>query len=343
MKENILYTRDINLTQQIVILDGLTGTGKTMFSPLISSFDRVQNARFEYMFEYLCISASNNKITSDASHSLLNLLADIKYYDGTISREVNFRPNDLSSIFKSSKSFKYIKQLWMKDGHNVEERIKKEKPILFLVTHQLLSCLEPAFKAFNKRLKIVEMVRHPLYLLDHWATYIEMHGKNARDFTIWQDYKGESLPWFANGFDELYQNSSPYDKVIYSIKSLMKSVFEKVRLDKQNNSILFIPFEQFVLEPAPFINRLEVFLKTKPTSATEKVLKKQRVPRPTINAGPQKNIYKRYGLKKLDKNTTPHQDYHNLLESAKQKSSPEAFEIVLELSKQYEDNFGLWF
>ena len=38
------YSRDIFLNDKIVILDGLTGTGKTMFTPLISSFKRVQNA-----------------------------------------------------------------------------------------------------------------------------------------------------------------------------------------------------------------------------------------------------------------------------------------------------------
>ena len=107
------FTRSLNLCNQIVILDGLTGTGKTMFAPLINSFERVQNSRFEYMIEYLCISSKKEKIKSDAASSMLNLLADIKYYDGAISREVNFRPSDLSSVFSGPNWYQYLKQLFI--------------------------------------------------------------------------------------------------------------------------------------------------------------------------------------------------------------------------------------
>jgi len=339
-----LFTRNLNLCNEIVILDGLTGTGKTMFAPLLSSFQRMQNARFEYMFEYLCISVKNKKISSDASNSLLNLLADVKYYDGTISREVNFRPKDLSSVYKSSKSLKYFKQLFMADGQSVEQRIEKEKPILFLVTHQLLSCLKPARDAFGKRLKVVEMVRHPLYLVDHWASYINMHGSNARDFTIWLDYKGESLPWFAQGIEKIYLESSPYDRAIYSIDRLMNSVFQYFEPnDNTRDALLFIPFEKFVLDPLPYINRLETFLNAEMSFSTKKILKRQRVPRTSINAGPQKNIYKRYGLKKFNREISHQKDYQNRLSSIRELSSPEAFEILKQVGDKYEKLFGLWF
>ena len=106
--DSLTFSRPIKFCKQIVILDGISGTGKTMFTPILSSFNRMQNARFEYMVEYLCISAQKSKITPDAAYTLLNLLADLKCYDGMISREVNFRPKDLSSVFKSTKVLKYI-------------------------------------------------------------------------------------------------------------------------------------------------------------------------------------------------------------------------------------------
>lgn len=337
------YTRPLSLCKQVVILDGLTGTGKTMFSPLLSSFERMQNARFEYMFEYLCISAKQAKLSQDGADSLLNLLADVKYYDGTISREVNFRPGDLSSVLNGSKAIKYIKQLWMKDGHHVEERINKENPILFLVTHQLLSCIEPALEAFKHRLKLIEMVRHPLYLLDHWATYIEMHGNSTRDFTIWIESNGISIPWFAKGWEGKYIKSSTYDKVVYAIEYLMESVFLYAGNNALKKSIMFVPFEKFVLSPTGYLKDLELFLDTSITDATNSILKKQRVPRPSINAGPQRNIYIRYGLKKYDKAISHEQDYQIRLNSAFKKSSPEAFLVVQRLSKKYEEIFGTWF
>ena len=274
---------------------------------------------------------------------MLNLLADIKFYDGAISREVNFRPSDLSSVFSGPYWYKYIKQLFMGDGEKAGIRLHKDNPILFFVTHQILSCIEPAKNAFGERLKIVQMVRHPLYLVEHWESYIMMHGNNSRDFTLWIDYKGQSLPWFAEGWEEKYLLSNSYDRSIFSISVLMEKVFESAKDKKLKDSVFFIPFELFVLDPWNYLNGLESFLGSKVTKNTDYILKRQHVPRESINAGPQKSIYKRYGLKKHNKAVSHEEDYGIQLESLKDKSSPEAFAVLEVMSKKYEEIFGLWF
>lgn len=337
------FIRNINLCDQIVILDGLTGTGKTMFSPLISSFDRVQNARFEYMLEYLFITTKHGSLSPDASFTMLNLLADIKTYDGVISREVNFRPKDLSSVLNSSKAGKYFRQLFLADGEAAGARIQKERPIPFFVTHQILSCIESALDAFGERLKVIEMVRHPLYLIDHWDSYIMMHGNNPRDFTMWIDHEGTAVPWFAEGWESKYVSSSSFDKSIYSIEYLMGSVFKHAESQRLNNTIMYIPFEKFVLEPSNFISDLEIFLNTNSSKQTKGVLKAQRVPRASINAGPSKSIYKRYGLKKYVKGVSHEEDFQIKLEAARCKSSSIAFEALTGICERYEKAFGLWY
>jgi hypothetical protein len=337
------FIRDKNLCNNIIILDGLTGTGKTMFAPLINSFERVQNSRFEYMIEYLCISAKKNKISEDAAKAMINLLADIKYYDGSISREVNFRPNDLSSVFSAGNWMKYIKQLFMSDGEIAANRLNEENPSLFFVTHQILSCIEPAFSAFGERLKVVQMIRHPLYLVDHWESYIEMHGNNARDFTLWIDYKNNIIPWFAEGWEEKYISSNSFEKSIYAIDFLMKQIFSYFNSSNLKKSLLFIPFEKFVINPNDYINKLEIFLDRRRTPHTLKVLKNQKVPRVSINGGPQKQIYKRYALKKHDYNESHIENYNKKIENIKNKCSVESFDILIQLNKEYEKYFGLWF
>jgi hypothetical protein len=342
-KDQIHFSRSLYFCPDIILLDGLTGTGKTMFTPLLSSYKRMQNARFEYMFEYLSISAKMSKIDSDATSSLLNLLADVKYYDGMLSREVNFRPSDLSSVFNSSKAVHYLKQLFMPDGQDVEKRLDTEEQILLLATHQLIGCLDILLKAFNNRLKVIEMVRHPLYILDHWESYIMMHGQNARDFTIWIEHNDHSLPWFANGFEDLYIKSKSYDRAVFSIESLIKDVFAIAKGNLFNKYVMFIPFEKFVLAPEDYLNKLDSFIGSGPTRSTKKILNKQRVPRSSINAGPQKSIYKRYGLTKYDKNISHKEDYEFKIESAKMNCSKEAFDKIMDLSSQYENCFGRWF
>lgn len=341
--ETTRFARPLTLCKKIIVLDGLTGTGKTMFSPLLSSFDRVQNARFECMFECLCIAASKQKLSADAAASILNLLADIKCYDGMISREVNFRPTDLSSVFNSSRSFKYLQQLFMADGASAGERIEKENPSLLLVTHQLLGCMQPAIDAYGDRLRVVEMVRHPLYLLDHWDSYIPMHGTNPRDFTLWLSHNGQLVPWFAEGWESDYIQLSRFDKAIYSVASLMRSVFECHQRGDRKSMVTFVPFEHFVLSPTPYLLAMEQFLGSSATLATQRVLKSQRVPRPSINAGPQKSIYKRYALRKYNKDITHAQDYERLFAAAKKRSSEAAFSELEKIAQTYEDTFGLWF
>jgi len=341
--EMTTFTRPISLCNQIIVLDGISGTGKTMVSPLLSSFDRVQNARFEYMFEYLCIATSKHKLSADAAVSLLNLLADIKCYDGMISREVNFRPTDLSSVFNSSRSFKYLQQLFMADGASVSGRLEKENPSLLLVTHQLLGCMQPAIDAFGDRLRVVEMVRHPLYLLDHWDSHIATFGANPRDFTLWLNHNSQPVPWFAEGWESDYIQAPSFDKVIYTISSLMKHVFKCYQREGETSSVTFVPFEHFVLSPAPYLQRMEQVLGSSATFSTQRVLKSQKVPRPSINAGPQKKIYKRYALRNYNKDITDAQDYERLFAAAKKKSSGAAFCELEKIARSYEDTFGLWF
>lgn len=337
------FVRDNTLCRQTVVLDGLTGTGKTMMCPLLSSFRRQQNARFEYMFEYLSILSKNQKIQKDATEVLLRLLTDVKLYDGMISREVNFRVNDLSSVFKGSKGFKYVAQLFQKDGSAVENRIALENPSLLLVTHQLLGCLEPAIKALEGKLKVIEMVRHPLYLLDHWLSNMDMYGSSSRDFTLWVDCDGCSIPWFAKDWGQLYISSTMYDRVIYSINELFKPVFENLQKSDTHSEILFIPFEQFVKSPNQYLKKIELFIEDEMTNATLRVLKSQRVPRKSINDGPQKSIYKRYGLRSFDPTITDKKDYENMLKKAMMLTSNESRGVLLSLIDQYELNFGLWF
>lgn len=338
-----IFSRPTSLCKQIVVLDGLTGTGKTMMSPLLSSFERIQNARFEYMFEYLCIAASNHKISVDAATSLINLLADTKCYDGMISREVNFRPTDLSSVFNGSSTFKYLRQLFMTDGQAVSRRIEKENPALLLVTHQLLGCMQPAMTAFGNRLRVIEMVRHPLYLLDHWNSYISMHGNNPRDFTLWLNHNSCLVPWFAVNFEKKYNDSSQFDKVIYSISSLMKPVFECFHRKATGDIFTFIPFEHFSLSPDAYLEKLQQTIGAGITQSTQRVLRDQRVPRKSINDGPQKSIYKRYALKKYAEKVSDAQNYQDLYAQAKEKSSGLAFRELENTIQSYEDAFGLWF
>jgi hypothetical protein len=334
--------RDITLINRIVLLDGITGTGKTMFLSLLNSCSNTMAGQFLYAFEHISILHKLNKIDINDASVLLKLIADEKFYNNFISREVNFRPNDLSSVLKSTKGLKYFIQLFSGDGEIVEERIKNENPIFTVVTHQLFSALDPLFNAFNEKLFVIEMERHPLYLIKHWFTWIDLYGKNARDMTICFDENGESLPWFASGWGNLFNNSSSIDRVIYSLEWLT-SQSEVALARYPKNQVMFIPFEDFVLSPDKYLDCLKEILNENEISNFLKTLKNQNVPRKNIFDGPNKKIYRRYAFNKNMSNQTHQQTHQELLAYVENNASEEAYNTLLKLNKLYESKYGLWF
>ena len=53
---NVDFKRDQFLTDKLLVLDGLTGTGKTMISNVLESFEKVEVGRFIYDVEHIAIS-----------------------------------------------------------------------------------------------------------------------------------------------------------------------------------------------------------------------------------------------------------------------------------------------
>lgn len=334
-----------SIAQEIIFLDGLTGTGKTMMGPILGSFRRVELGRLEHVYEYFCALDDLEKIDSDAAAFMISLYADLALYNSMISRETNFRFSDLSGVFSSPNFFEYIKRLFCKDGNIVLERIKQSKPILQIISHQVLGVMELAFQTFGDRLKVVEMVRHPVYLLEHWHSYIDRHGTDCRDFTVWIHHKGQAIPWFAHGWEEKYMVSNSMDKVIYSIEWLTKKVDGTIRnlSETERKQILTIPFEKFVLGPDPYIEKIAKLLHTEPTRATRQILRKQKCPRRQIAAGPDKDIYKRYGWKKPDPQFDELEEFKKKKAFAKSQASKGAIETLDRISQEYETKYGLWF
>jgi hypothetical protein len=141
-----LLTRNNNLIQDIIIVDGIPGCGKTMASAIISSLDRVELMKFCYDIEYYCILNHYNNINLNVAQSMIKLKVDQLIYDLMMSREVNFRYSDLSSVFKTSNKLRYFKRIFQKGDQAIPDRIKKEKPILHLTTHMMSAFNLPILK-----------------------------------------------------------------------------------------------------------------------------------------------------------------------------------------------------
>ena len=338
------FSRSLNLCDNLIILDGLTGTGKTMFNQILNNFNDLQNGRFDYFFEQLNIANYYQKIDADTFTCIIKLLIDQKFYDDFISREINFRPTDLSSIFKNKKKFSYILNLFSKDGINIEKKINKENKYHFLITHQLLKPMENMLKMnVIKNIKIIEVFRHPIYLVDHWYSYINMHGNNARDFTLWFKYKNIEIPWFAEDWKNDYISLDDYNRSVMAISKLTSDCLDIIDNNKYKDKILNISFEHFVLNTYKYIRDLELFLDLKFSPSLFKILRKQNLPRKYIYQSLLSPIYSRYGVKKYDKLISHSNDYNERLNNIKSKCNENVFKIFNKSIEKYNDIFKIWF
>ena len=211
--------RNKHLAENIVIIDGFRGCGKTLFGPIVSALDRVEILNYDFGVEFTCRLFKLNKITRDAAISMVKMWTDFKLYQTMMGRETNFRYSDLSSVFNDSHPWRYFKRIFQKGDMAIPDKITKERPILSLTTHDLLAYSEPVFKGLNGRLTFIEIVRHPLYMVIQETLNMErlFADAGARDVQIYFEYDKKELPYFCFGWEELFIKSNDVEKAIYAI------------------------------------------------------------------------------------------------------------------------------
>ena len=79
-KQSLKLSRSTYLANEIVIIDGLPGCGKTMLSPILSSFDRVELISYAFEVEWTCRLNYLRKIDKDAANFMVHNLIDHKIY-----------------------------------------------------------------------------------------------------------------------------------------------------------------------------------------------------------------------------------------------------------------------
>ena len=340
-ESDIKVVRKPNLAEKIVIVDGLPGCGKSMLSAIVASFNRVELLTFAYEIEYICTLYYLRKITTDAAITMIRMLTDLRLYHTMMARETNFRPSDVSSVFRNPNRIRYLLRLFQKGDEAVPKKISSKKPILHLTTHHILALSEPIFSALEKRVAFIEVVRHPLYMIKQQTINMETLLSNVRDFDFYLSYKDKQLPYYAFGWEDLFLNSNPVEKSIYFIEKLTKRAeTAKKKLNEVFKAqILTIPFESFVINPWPYIKKIEHLLETKTIKITHKMMKKQNVPRKMYADGIGLKIYKRCGWEPPRPGTDETKEFEIRRQFVAKRASKKAMEIFDQLCKNYEKKY----
>ena len=325
------------LAENIVCISGLEGCGKTLFSSLISSFMRVEKVNFSYEIENICSLDYLNKVDRSASVALVRMWTDLILYNSMMSRDLNFRVSDISSVFKYHSKLEYIKRLFNKGDENVPFLVKKRKPILALTFHKLLCRSHPVFEALGNRSKFIEIVRHPLYMIIQQSLNNENMIDSVRDFTVSFDFNGVQLPWYSFGWEKEFLSLNSVEQSILYIHKMTELTDEaKIKLDKNGKSILTICFENFVIKPDTYMNEIALHINSSITNKTLRELKRQKVPRKKYSDGLPLEIYKRCGWEKPDKNLSEIEEFQKRRDFVKTKASKKYLNILDKLCSDYE-------
>jgi hypothetical protein len=318
----IQLCRNTNLIEKIVLVDGLTRTGKSMIGPILASLENVEIERVEAIFEYIPFLDSIGKLDRDAAVVLLKLEADTKLYESMIGRNTNFRKTDHSSVFNNPFKFDYIKRLFRKEGQSVVKDISRNKTIFQVQTHDTLGMIDPFFDAFDDSVFVIQMIRDPVDLIYSWYNrgWGERFVTDPLALTFSIKTKNGVAPWYNLFIDGEYNNLIPMDKIIYMIDALQRRSLKKYYdLDRnRKKQVLWIIFEDFVTMPFNVLSNIELFLGTCRTRHTIKTMRKQRCPR------------------KLSKKIRDEKK-----QIIKDKASPEAFQKIDQLYEWYNTVRGI--
>ena len=281
------------LSHEFGILDGISGTGKSMLGPFISALPNVTRIAIDETLEQLLVMRHLGLINEDVLRQLWTLRMDLRAFNSQIGRETNLRLGDDTGLrFYRHKLKEYWKTLKSYDTGQVEEFIKSNNVTSSIMLHHSAHALPDLFELFGQKLKVVEVVRHPVYLVDHWQGY---YGRSSAIRSTDWDLRARvhprfpdfNLPWWASA--ETYHATNKYDLICSLLMDALDKFVEP--LDRlmsifDSGQLLVVPFELFVAEPDPWLIRLQTLFGTELRDRDLIRLKQsQKIPRNRVTQG----------------------------------------------------------
>lgn len=279
-----LQRREV-FSNDVIFVDGLWGTGKSLLAPIVCSMTGVEKLKIEHTYEHVSWLFRLGKISEDAALWMLKTYADMGQYHNVIGRDINLRWNDDSGLKYVQDKLKLIGRLFSSEGDLKAEEINRKNLAYCVMTHKLLLAPDLLLNAYGSRVKVIEMVRHPLYMVDHYNGFLSRFN-SVRNFTPSFYHEGEKVPWFAKQWAEEYNSAKPLEKAILCITRLYPWLFQKIDEAKKDGlEVLIISFEELSFRPKLVLSRLEEFTGRSHHGQIASVLKRQKLPRNSISQG----------------------------------------------------------
>ena len=293
---------------------------------------------YSYEIEHLLALRHLEKIDDETVIEMVKMYTDLKMYNTSMGRDVNFRFYDLSSALNHHASLTYLQRLMTPGDDLVLKKIITDKPILNIATHNIFSYSLPVFKALGSRCLLINMTRHPIYMIKQNALNMErLLGGSPKNFSVDFEYKGEALPFYTKGWESDFISLNSTEKSVFFIaheserQKIMKNLLKEVGI----NNYYDISFESLVLEPEYHLKNICRIIGSEMSASTDRVMKEQNVPRRLVSHGIDLEIYRRCGWKLMD-GATEQEIIQELSAEVKSSINEEVEQVLERLVTEYE-------
>jgi len=269
--------RENSFNSDIIMVDGFGKSGKILMEKILECYEDVEIHIEEEYSQLVYKLYHNGDIKEEAAIYLLKTIFDRRMYNLLISREVNTRFKDDSSIFTYNNPLKYLKRYFSNDKNRdnfVEDANIKNKSFL-VATQDALVYEDILFKTFGNRLKIIYVMRNPIeqiFDMRHYR-FLERIGKSPSNTIITYKYKDKIVPLFSEGWeDEYLQKNNIYRLIRWDYEVYKKILYslDSTPIEYKNN-IKIVTLDSMVFHKDKVCNILGEFLNKRITSNINRV------------------------------------------------------------------------
>jgi hypothetical protein len=271
------------LTKKIVFVDGTVRVGKSMLCTLLAYLRNVSTPQMIAPLEQLLPMYATGHMDRNALSAYLRLLFNERFYNFNLSREANFRFDDLTSVHTSYRTKELFKNLGKADGQAIIDEMAKDTDIFQFMTHHLLTHYS-LFKDLNIDAKVLELMRHPVDTVHSW--YLRGWGErfdneDPRQGTTLFKFGVKTIPHYALGVEKKYLGLNPVEKCLFMHNRMVEnSLIQYQQLSIiEKSKILFLKFEDILKKPYQEIDRICRFIDSEPSEYIEKAFHDARIPR----------------------------------------------------------------
>lgn len=264
----------------VVIITGVARSGKTLVGNLLGSCQHVEHIDEPWLLMMLPILASEGLVSEPLAIQMFQTYVSELSYDRILMRHVNFRPADLSSIWRQKTPQEIVTRLiGLYSRDDVRQYVREKQPTLVLTLTDTLPFCTFFYKAFPD-CRIVHVVRDGLdvalavaekrWLADEELTK-PLHPNLYRAYIS----KGTTyyLPyWVEIGYEERFLGFSEYTRGLYYWRRLMQMALVLGEYSVQTKSFRVVRFRDVLDRPREEISALIEFLGLIPTDLTEGLL-----------------------------------------------------------------------